>query len=329
MSFKQDIVLLITHSGDYFTIDRVIGSLLKRGVQTIRLDTDKFPMNIKINAYLNNDGNHHRVEFDDIVFDSQQVKSVWIRRIWEANFSPDLAPKFRAACINESSAVLAGFWDSLKQAFWLDKLAKIHAAENKLYQLRVAREVGLLIPKTLVTNDAQAARDFFGQVDEKMITKMLRPLSYGMEGSNFFMYTSVVKAADLEDAESLRYCPMVFQEQIPKLKELRAIYVDGKLFVGALDASIYADSTQDWRRNTPRDCTWKIYELPEEIIHRLREFMERLELKFGAFDFIVTPDGEHIFLEVNPNGEWGMLERDLDYPIADAIAETLVSNFSI
>nr|MCF4968340.1 MvdC family ATP-grasp ribosomal peptide maturase [Nostoc sp. CMAA1605] len=63
--------------------------------------------------------------------------------------------------------------------------------------------------------------------------------------------------------------------------------------------------------------------------HRLREFMGRLELRFGAFDFIVTPDGEHIFLEVNPNGEWGMLERDLDYPIADAIAETLVSNFPI
>ncbi|XHR82377.1 MAG: MvdC family ATP-grasp ribosomal peptide maturase [Gloeotrichia echinulata GP01] len=326
MNFKQDVVLLITHSGDYFTIDRVAESLSKRGVQPLRLDTDKFPMTVKLKAYLSNAGSHHRVEYGDIVFDTQQVQAVWMRRIWEPHLSQQLAPQFRAASISESLAMLEGFWDSLRNAFWVDELSKINAAENKLYQLRVATEVGLGIPKTLVTNNAKEARDFFQQVDEKMITKLLRPLSYSMEGSDFFMYTSVVKAADLLDAESLCYCPMVFQEQIPKQQELRAVYVNGKLFVGALDASIYADYTQDWRRNTQANSTWTPYELPDEIIHRLQEFMARLELKFGAFDFIVTPAGEHIFLEVNPTGEWGMLERDLDYPIAEAIADTLVSN---
>ncbi|NEO45670.1 MAG: MvdC family ATP-grasp ribosomal peptide maturase, partial [Moorea sp. SIO4A3] len=41
---------------------------------------------------------------------------------------------------------------------------------------------------------------------------------------------------------------------------------------------------------------------------------------------IVTPDGEYVFLEVNPTGEWGMLERDLGYPISDAIADALLSD---
>jgi hypothetical protein len=39
---------------------------------------------------------------------------------------------------------------------------------------------------------------------------------------------------------------------------------------------------------------------------------------------ICTPAGEHVFLEVNPSGEWGMLERDLGLPIADAIAGALL-----
>ncbi|MEM8805469.1 MAG: MvdC family ATP-grasp ribosomal peptide maturase, partial [Cyanobacteria bacterium P01_G01_bin.38] len=33
----------------------------------------------------------------------------------------------------------------------------------------------------------------------------------------------------------------------------------------------------------------------------------------------------HVFLEVNPCGEWGMLERDLGYSISGAIADALLS----
>ena len=54
--------------------------------------------------------------------------------------------------------------------------------------------------------------------------------------------------------------------------------------------------------------------------------MSDLGLVFGAVDLICTPAGEHVFLEVNPSGEWGMLERDLGLPISEAIAEALTEN---
>lgn len=114
---------------------------------------------------------------------------------------------------------------------WIDDLQRIYAAENKLRQLRVARETGLQIPRTLVTNDPQQAREFFPAVEGKMIAKLLTPLSTSMKGSAFFVYTSAVKEQDLADAEALRYSPMVFQEQIPKLRELRVVFVAGKLSV--------------------------------------------------------------------------------------------------
>lgn len=57
---------------------------------------------------------------------------------------------------------------------------------------------------------------------------------------------------------------------------------------------------------------------------RIDGFMKEMGLGFGALDVIRTPQGEYVFLEVNLVGEWGMLERDLDFPIADAIAEELL-----
>ncbi|NEO02062.1 MAG: MvdC family ATP-grasp ribosomal peptide maturase, partial [Moorea sp. SIO3I7] len=167
---------------------------------------------------------------------------------------------------------------------------------------------------------------FFGEVEGKMVAKLLTPLSYGMEASSFFLYTSVVKEEDLQEAEMLRYSPMVFQEEIPKQRELRIAFVAGNLYVGALDAYRYSATTMDWRSAKPEDCPWEPDQLPSEVAHGLNALMARLGLTYGAIDMIVTPDGEYVFLEVNPTGEWGMLERDLGYPISDAIADALLSD---
>ncbi len=327
----QYIILLITHSGDYFTIDRVIQAILNRGAQPFRLDTDKFPLEVQLSAHLSKFGNTHTLKYSDNSITSQQVQAVWMRRIWRPKLNK-LAPEFEAACTRESLATLEGFWDSLKHAHWVDDLQKINTAENKLYQLRIAQEVGFTIPETIVTNTPEQAQQFFHKLKGKMVAKLLTPLSYSMSGSSLFLYTSIVKEKDLLDAESLRYCPMVFQEQIPKQRELRVVYVNGKLFVGALDASKYEKMTVDWRRATPNTCPdiceWEPHNLPLEISMRLNYFMTIIGLTFGALDFIQTPSGEYVFLEINPVGEWGMLERDLNYPISDAIAEALVSTTS-
>jgi D-alanine-D-alanine ligase-like ATP-grasp enzyme len=46
-------------------------------------------------------------------------------------------------------------------------------------------------------------------------------------------------------------------------------------------------------------------------------------LRFAALDFIVTPDGEYVFLEANPNGQWAWIEHETGLPIAAAIADAL------
>ncbi|MEO1347946.1 MAG: MvdC family ATP-grasp ribosomal peptide maturase [Cyanobacteria bacterium J06635_15] len=327
MSPSNPIVLLLTHSGDFFTVDRVAAALSHRGAKPFRLDTDLFPSEIQLSAAFTQEGLSHQIRYGHQSIAVKDIHSVWMRKIWQPKLSPDLDKRFQPGCIRESHAALKGFLDALAPVKWLDPLEHISAAGNKLRQLRVARQVGLPIPPTLVTNDPQEAQDFFQALKGNVVAKMLTPLSYGMGGSAFFVYTSPVTQADLANAEGLRHSPMVFQAAIPKQQELRIIYVGGQCFVGALEAAHYADETLDWRRTKSQPTVWLKDRLPAEVTQQVKSLMAEFGLSFGAIDMIRTPTGEHIFLEVNPCGEWGMLERDLDYPISDAIADVLLSGF--
>lgn len=70
------------------------------------------------------------------------------------------------------------------------------------------------------------------------------------------------------------------------------------------------------------------HELPGHIEEKIDEMMRLLGLQFGAIDMILQPDGEYVFLEVNPQGEWGMLEKYLGFPISATIAEKLVNRIT-
>lgn len=322
---ERDTVLLLTHSGDHYTVERVAGALAARGVKTFRFDTNRFPREVRLAARLGADGFTHTVEDGAALCRADAVRAVWARKIWSPKLDENLDPKFRAMCVRECLASLHGFLDGLQGARWVNERRHDHEAGNKLLQLRLAREAGLAIPRTLLTNDAGQAREFFRQNDGALVAKLLAPLSVGMGASAPFVYTNEVSEADLEDACGLRHSPMIFQERIPKSLELRIAYVAGKFFVGALDASRSAAGQVDWRRASPEECRWRHAAIPPELEAQLTTLMRRLQLVYGAIDIIRTPACEHVFLEVNPGGEWGMLERDLGLPISEAIAAALIA----
>jgi glutathione synthase/RimK-type ligase-like ATP-grasp enzyme len=237
----------------------------------------------------------------------------------------DLDERYRSMCVSESVAALDGFLDALHEARWVNDLDRERNAENKQRQLRLASRAGLRVPRTLVTNDPAAARQFFAETDGQTVAKLLRPLDVSMNAAKSFVYTNRVREEDLASADALRHSPMVFQELIPKAYELRVAFVAGEAFAGALDATGTSRGHTDWRRASPEECRWQKVELPTEVASSLQVLMSELGLVFGAVDLICTPAGEYVFLEVNPSGEWGMLERDLGLPISEAIAKALVA----
>jgi hypothetical protein len=130
MHLSGDVVLLITYSGDLFTIDKVAEALSKKGVQPFRLDTDKFPLEVQLTAHFEKSKSYHTIECNNHSISTEQVQAVWMRRIWEPKLNQELAPKFRKACVRGSLATLDGFWDSLKGATWVDNLEQIDYASN-------------------------------------------------------------------------------------------------------------------------------------------------------------------------------------------------------
>jgi MvdC family ATP-grasp ribosomal peptide maturase len=326
---QRDAVLLLTHSGDFYAIDLVSQALARRGVRPVRFNTDLFPSSIKLSARAGDERTTYLfTEAGERIY-ATEVRAVWARKLWMPRLADDLDERYRSMCVGESIAALEGFLDAFYDARWVNDLQRERAAENKQRQLRLAARAGLRVPRTLVTSDPAAARQFFAETEGQTVAKLLRPISVSMDAATPFVYTNRVRDEDLIDMEALRHCPMVFQELIPKACELRVAFVAGETFAGALDASGTSREQTDWRRVAPDECRWQKAQLPSEIAGSLQALMSELGLVFGAVDLIWTPSGEYVFLEVNPGGEWGMLERDLGLPISEAIAEALLEDGSL
>ncbi|MGP3977962.1 hypothetical protein ACTWQF_28885 [Streptomyces sp. 8N114] len=62
--------------------------------------------------------------------------------------------------------------------------------------------------------------------------------------------------------------------------------------------------------------------VPDEVRCGVTALMGAPQLRFGAFDFLITAEG-WVFLEVNPNGQWGGIEDHTGLPIAATVATAL------
>lgn len=314
MNRDQPCVLLLTHSQEPFCTERVAGALLARGARPLRLDTDDFPSALPLTGDLDPAG--ARLLWGDAPVD---VDAVWYWRLWPSRLDPRLPPDHQAAAQRESGVALRGLLDLLDpQVPWIDPIDVVRRAENKARQLRLARAHGLTIPATLITADPAAARRFWHRHRGDVVAKLQTSLGHSMAGGGG-LPTRRIGAADLDALDGLRHCPMVFQKYVQKARELRIAWIDGRALVGALDG---ARCGVDWRHESTAE--WEHHELPAPVHARLAALMADLGLRQGAIDMIVEPAGDHVFLEVNPHGEWGMLQRDLGLPIGEALADALL-----
>ncbi|NJO92369.1 MAG: hypothetical protein HC831_27910 [Chloroflexia bacterium] len=66
------------------------------------------------------------------------------------------------------------------------------------------------------------------------------------------------------------------------------------------------------------------YKLPDEIKNKLIALMNEIELDTGSIDMIVDKKGKYIFLEVNPNGQYGLVSDTCNYYLEKEIADYLM-----
>lgn len=305
----------------------VMEAIASRGGKAFRFDTDLFPTEIKLDVYYGKGRERLILAKDGEKLDLSEVGAVWYRRVAIAESIPrQMDMQLRDASIQESCATIQGMIASLN-AFHLDRVHLIRHASNKQLQLQVARSLGIETPQTLTTNNPIAVREFVRECPQGAIVKMLSSFAIYEEEEEKVVFTNLVKPEDLEDLEGLRFCPMTFQELIPKALELRTTIAGKQIFTAAIDSQRSEKARYDWRRRGLALINdWQPYDLPQKLEEKLLQLMDYFGLHYGAIDIILTPDDRHVFLEINPVGEFFWLDRCPGLPISQAIADTLLSH---
>jgi MvdD family ATP-grasp ribosomal peptide maturase len=318
-------VLVITHNHDNECIPKVMQAIENQGGTAFRFNTDQFPTEVKLDLTCSHNAGQGRLTTEQGCLAFDDVTAVWYRRIRIGQQIPTtMEAQLRHASVQESRRSVNGMLVSLK-AFHLDPVVNIRRAEHKPLQLQIAQEIGLDVPRTLTTNNPETVREFAQTCKQGIITKMLTSFAIYEADQEKVVYTNPVSESDLENLEGLQFCPMTFQENIPKALELRITIVGNAVFAAAVDSQKLEKSHHDWRRQgVALLYDWQPYSLPATIEQKLLMLMERLHLNYGAVDIILTPDNRYVFLEVNPCGEFFWLDLLPELPISEAIAQLLL-----
>jgi glutathione synthase/RimK-type ligase-like ATP-grasp enzyme len=309
-------VLIISTVADMAT-DDVVKRLCSRGIPHSRLNTEDYPFSQTITYRPG--GEEH-----SMLCNGQPIPrptAVWYRRLRSPSKMQGMDEGIYDFCLQENRAAFLGSIMDL-DARWMSHPSAVWQSEYKPYQLRVAARLGLAIPRTLVTNDPNAIRLAFTKFSG-MIVKPVRSGHFIQNGREFSIFTSRVLEEHLGEVDSARLSPAIYQELVPKRFDIRVTIVGSQLFAAAIDSQSDPLAEIDWRRTRNPNLPHYAITLPTRVSALLVDLMNSLRLTFGAIDMIQNTDGDFVFLEVNPSGQWLWIDDKLGLGISDAIADWL------
>jgi glutathione synthase/RimK-type ligase-like ATP-grasp enzyme len=223
-------------------------------------------------------------EKDALVIDGREVKpkAVFIRYdVFTSMADRRPATGFRAAAW---FTTISG-WALTHPDVRMFNRASARENTNKLEALRLARDVGLEIPRTIVSNDRELLESWSAR--GPLIAKPVNGGDFTRE------LPEIMSVAPQRDGAFA--APSFIQERLVP-PEVRIYWIAGRTFA----FNVVADAL-DYRSTA--DC--KVLALPDDAVPReitegLERLMERLRMDFGAADFKTCPEtGRLRFLELN------------------------------
>jgi len=289
---KHDACAVIFDTADIPSVDRA----------TLRFSGDRTEFEIRSTRF--------NLSFDD-------VRSVWWRRPSSPRIAEEVADDHaRQFCIRESEMLLRGALDAANVPVINDPAAQTRAARKPL-QLAVARSLGLMVPRTVMSNDPDTIRDLWEATAGKCVYKTFTaPVGRMAE-------TRRLTQDVLADLQRLRHAPIIAQELIDG-RDLRATVIGDHVFAAAGCARLPARHL-DGRLDLT--TTWQPHDLPDETRRSLVLLARSLGLDYGCVDLRLRPDGQYVFLEINPQGQFLYVEILTGLPLARTLAEFLMERW--
>ena len=313
-------------------IEPVAQILRARGCDVLRIDMADIPLGATLTSTLQPNGWSGTLAYQDRVLDLNQIKSVW----WRRPTSPIAPPSYTAAeaefWVRENERGVTSVLLPVPGAFtplWVSNPDRIHYAARKPRQLALAQQLGLAVPRTILTNDPAQARAFYHECNGQIIVKaicrgVVDPEGEYVPGQARFIYTSAIKEEHLAQMDQVRVMLHCFQQRIQKAMDLRVVVIGRQVFAIEIHAPTTEDPVAlDWRRDY-NALTYAVHQLPTEIEMKLVQFVRFFGLQFSSMDVILSTEGEYVFIESNANGQFLWPQRATGLPLAEAMANLLM-----
>lgn len=258
-----------------------------------------------------------------------QITAIWERRPEipsELPFKSEME-EINKHNIEEAHGFLSFIRYYLKDIYSIGSIVEDRPASSKMLQLSIARQLGMCVPDTCFSNEKSP----IAQLAERHQYLSLKPISnsyvYLNGEQEYVFYSQKAASQDLlqQPEEAFTQTVSFVQNYVEKAYELRITVINQDVIACKIDSQIQDDDKGkiDWRQGYDYNLKHEIVELPENIRQFCLAFLQRMKLNFGCFDFIVTPEGEYVFLECNPNGQWLWIEMETGYDISKIMAKNL------
>lgn len=324
---KDKTIVIVSNKWDVHS-HAVVDQIIDLGGNVVRINTEDLG-----GATFNVSPNQDQVELllaNGRILKKSEIHAGYLRRIMAPTSIPNVDPDYLAFCQREIQTIVFSLPYVLDSAKWLNSTYERMRASNKLHQLFIAGSAGLVIPDTLFSNDVQAIRSKSRCWGKSLFKAIDLPIGNTQDRSNTvveidpFCFTDIGEIPDAEDR--IKTCPGQYQSYIDKEYELRIHIIGKKVIAVKIDSQSNARAKIDWRSQSYQ-LTYERYNLPSDLGAVILKFMSMMGLNLGVIDMIVTPSGEYVFLEVNPDGNWLWIEDFLpDIGITRSIASWLLAN---
>ena len=310
-------ILVISHEQDPHA-SAVIRHLEAAGRRVLLFNLSELPNRATLSMAYGRDG-RPQIDFernDGARFRLNDVTAVWWRRPQAPDLSAVTDPQINLFTSNEWNEAINGLWQLLSGARWMNDPLRDDAAGRKANQLRLATEIGLQIPRTLITTDPSRVPAFLEACQPAGAIFKTFSCTHSV-----WRETSRLSSHHLAQLDAVRIAPVIFQEFIPADCDLRITAVGGRLFPAAIRSKA-GEGTIDFRL-TVGEADVAPADLPRRVETHLLQLLDRLGLVYGAIDMRRTPGGEYYFFEVNTAGEFLFIEDRTGFPISKTMAEWL------
>ncbi|MFI7576599.1 MvdC/MvdD family ATP grasp protein [Micromonospora sp. NPDC049497] len=322
MSPSDPGILILTQDFDP-TVDPVVRSLTARGANVVRVDLSCFPQTLTFTTS-DFDGERRRLLHRGREIDLGRLSGVWYRRPTAFRFDAKMSEAEQQFARNEALHGIGGILRAT-DCLWVNRPDVDAVAELKPYQLQLAKQFGMRVPRTLLTNDPAEVKALVESADRPIVYKALTGGVIHYPGAfPSGLYTTVVGDEILTHADRVRHTVCMFQEYVDKAYEVRLTVIGDTWFPVVIDSQAMSTTSVDWRGEN--HLPYGPYKpLPDDVVAKVQRMLDRLDIVYAAIDFIVTPDGEHVFLEVNPGGQFMWMQHDLGLPLGDTVADLLLA----